>query len=221
MRFGRLPLFGAAAAIVIFLLVLLCAPGGLELSVSPVKGGPPLLILPMEPGERFTLHYTHSVEDAPIWEEHSLDAKGRIYIEEERYLRFGAGMGKMPGVGHMVQRGPYEAIENMHMPTGDFILRIGSPGVDHTVIWRGLSTNLSAMAPHVAVRFSARPVRRWYSMWRSLFPHRATPVPGHGLTPDKTMGLVVPCMKLREVSVFGVQVSGSGLSRHLKSKTCV
>jgi len=174
--FGRLPLFGAAAGAAVFLLFLLWTPGGLELCVTPVKGGPPLLIVPMEPGERFTLHYIHSVENAPVWEEHSLDAEGRIYIEEERYLRFGAGMGRMPGVGKMVRRGPYEVIEDMHMPTGDFVLRIGSPGVDHTVTWRGLDTNLTAMAPHVAVRFTARPVRRWYRLWRNLFPHRATPV---------------------------------------------
>ena len=122
-------------------------------------GEKPLLVLPLEPGERFTLHYYHSVENAPIWEEHSLEQKGRIYIEEERYLKFGAGMGRMPGVGRMVKRGPYEVIEDMHMPTGNFILRIGSPGVDHTIIWRGTRTNLSAVAPHVAVQFSARPVK--------------------------------------------------------------
>jgi len=123
----------------------------------------------------FALHYYHSVENAPIWEEHSLDEKGRIYIEEERYLKFGAGMGRMPGVGRMVRRGPYEVIEDMHMPTGDFILRVGSPGVDHTVIWRGYRVNLSAVAPHVAVQFSARPVSRLYRLWRGVFPHAATP----------------------------------------------
>ena len=112
-------------------------PGGLLLCVTPVKGGQPLARLWLAAGEKFTIRYNHSVEDAPIWETHSLDARRRIYIEEERYLKFGAGMGKMPGVGHMVQIGPYEAIEDMHMPTGNFILRIGSPGVDHTLIWRG------------------------------------------------------------------------------------
>lgn len=149
--------------------------GGHELRVIPVKGGPPLLVLPLQPGERFVIHYFHSVENAPIWEEHSVDETGRIYIEEERYLKFGAGMGKMPGVGTMVRKGPYEAIVNMHMPTGDFVLRVGSPGVDHTVIWRGTRTNLSAVAPHEAVRFSARPVSRLYRLWRILFPHPATP----------------------------------------------
>jgi len=150
-------------------------PGDLELTVKPVKGGEPLLVLPLAPGERFTLHYYHSVENAPIWEEHSLDKDGAIYIEEERYLKFGAGMGRMPGVGKMVKRGPYEVIEDMHMPTGDFVLRIGSPGVDHTIIWRGVRTNLSAMAPHTAAQFSARPVNALYKMWRKAFPHAATP----------------------------------------------
>ena len=115
------------------------------------------------------------MENAPIWEEHSLDETGRIYIEEERYLKFGAGMGRMPGVGRMVRRGPYEVIEDMHMPTGDFILRVGGPGVNHTVIWRGVSSNLSAVAPHAAVKFSAQSVSLLYRLRRRLFPHAATP----------------------------------------------
>ena len=168
-------IFVAAGLVLILFVLVLVTPDGLELRVVPVKGGPPLLVLPLEPGERFTLHYYHSVENAPIWEEHSLDEKGRIYIEEERYLKFGAGMGRMPGVGRMVRRGPYEVIEDMHMPTGNFILRVGSRGVDHTVIWRGYSVNLSAVVPHVAVQFSARPVSRLYHLWRKVFPHPATP----------------------------------------------
>ena len=175
---GRLLILLATGCLITLLALAMAAPGGLELQVVPVKGGPPLLVLPLEPGERFTLHYYHSVENAPIWEEHSLDEKGRIYIEEERYLKFGAGMGRMPGVGRMVQRGPYEVIEDMHMPTGDFILRIGSRGVDHTIIWRGLSTNLSLVAPHQAVRFSARPVSLLLRWWRRFFSHPATPTIG-------------------------------------------
>ena len=175
-RPGRLIIISSFAGLVFLLFLVACfLPGGLELRVTPVRGGEPLLVLPLEPGERFTIHYYHSVENAPIWEEHSLDEKGRIYIEEERYLKFGAGMGRMPGVGHMVQRGPYEAIEDMHMPTGNFILRIGSPGVDHTVIWRGISKNLSEAAPHRAVCFSAGPVSLLYRLWRCICPHPATP----------------------------------------------
>ncbi len=164
-----------AALLAMFLLAAWLSPGGLELHVTLVEKTAPLLVLPLEAGERFTLHYMHSVEDAPIWETHSVDGEGNIYIEEERYLKFGAGMGRMPGVGRMVRRGPHEVIENMHMATGDFVLRIGSPGVDHTVLWRGSETNLSAVAPHAAVLFSARPVTLLHHMFREVFPHGATP----------------------------------------------
>ena len=168
-------LFLAAGLVIAILIIAGVLPGGLELRVVPVNGNAPLLVIPMQAGERFTLHYYHSVEDAPIWEVHSLDEQGRIYIEEERYLKFGAGMGKMPGVGRMVHRGGFEIIEDMHWPTGDFILRIGSPGVDHTILWRNTITNLSAIAPHIAVQFSARPVSRLYQFWRFVFPHSGTP----------------------------------------------
>jgi hypothetical protein len=174
-RPAHITVLTVAGLFFILLIVTGMIPGGLELSITPVKSEAPLLVLPLQPGERFTIHYYHSVENAPIWEEHSLDEKGRIYIEEERYLKFGAGMGRMPGVGRMVRRGPYEVIENMHMPTGNFILRVGSPGVNHTVIWRDTRSNLSAVAPHVAVQFSARPVSMLYRMWRQLYPDSATP----------------------------------------------
>jgi hypothetical protein len=168
-------LSAAGLVLALFLAAGLGLPGGLELRVTPVAGGAPLLVLPLEPGEPFTLHYYHSVENAPIWETHSLDEQGRIYIEEERYLKFGAGMGRMPGVGRMVKRGPYEVIEEMHLPTGDFVLRIGSPGVDHTIIWRGTRTNLSRVAPHKAVQFTGRPVSLLRRLWRAIRPHAATP----------------------------------------------
>jgi hypothetical protein len=171
----RLPLVVAAGLVAAFFITSWRLPGGLELTVTPVNGGPPLLVLPLQPAERFTLHYYHSVENAPIWEVHRLDDEGRIFIEEERYLKFGAGMGRMPGVGRMVRRGKYEVVEDMHMPTGDFVLRIGSPGVDHTIIWRGRQTNLSTVAPHVAVQFSARPVSLLHNLWRRIWPHPATP----------------------------------------------
>ncbi|MFP3911042.1 MAG: DUF1850 domain-containing protein [Desulfobacteraceae bacterium] len=174
-RSARLAALAAAGLLGVLLLAAAQMPGGLELHITPIHKAVPVAVLPLESGERFTLHYYHSVENAPIWEVHSLDKAGRIYVEEERYLKFGAGMGRMPGVGRMVRRGPYEVVENMHMPTGDFVLRVGSPGVNHTVIWRGRRINLSERFPHQAVRFSARPVSRLYKVYRTLFPHTATP----------------------------------------------
>ena len=175
-RPGRFTFLLITGLVFLSLLIARFIPGGLELQLTLVESEKPLLVLPLEAGERFTLHYYHSVENAPIWEEHSLDEKGRIYIEEERYLKFGAGMGRMPGVGRMVRRGPYEVIENMHLPTGNFVLRVGSPGVDHTIIWRGIRKNLSDVVPHKAVRFTAKPVSMLHRLWRSIIPHSATPV---------------------------------------------
>lgn len=153
-----------ATVLLLGLIVGFRVPGGAALSLTPVKGGAPLAVIWLAPGETFTIRYNHSVEEAPIWETHSVDGRGRIFIEEERYLKFGAGMGKMPGVGRMVRRGPCEVIENMHMPTGNFVLRIGSPSVAHTLMWRDRQINLSASAPHVAVRFSAKPVSWFHRM---------------------------------------------------------
>ncbi len=143
-------------------------PGGLGLKLTKVNGGRTVMVLPLEPGERFTIHYYHSVENAPIWESHSMDADGHIYIEEEKYEKFGAGMGKMPGVGRMVKQGIYEVITDMHMPVGEFILRVGSPGVDHTLIWRDKRFNLSETLAHEAVMFSGRPVSLLHQWWFTL-----------------------------------------------------
>lgn len=152
-----------------------CLPGGHELRITTVKDNQSVFVAPIDPGERFTIHYYHSVENAPIWEEHTIDEQGRIYIEEERYLKFGAGMGRMPGVGHMKMKGPYETIAEMHMPTGNFVLRIGSMEVNHTILWRNTRTHLSAIAPHEAVQFSGHRINLLQRWWRSFFPHGNTP----------------------------------------------
>ena len=167
-RFGSIIIFCLLGLALSLILTAWMTPGGLELSVTLVKEKKSVLVLPLKPKERFTIHYYHSVENAPIWEEHSMDETGKIYIEEERYEKFGAGMGKMPGVGRMVKQGIYEVIEDMHMPVGDFILRVGSPGVDHTIIWRNQRYNLSNTIAHKAVKFSGKPVSLLFQIWRSL-----------------------------------------------------
>lgn len=155
----------------VFLLIVTArlTPGELELRITLVKENEIFLSLPLKPEERFTIRYYHSVENAPIWETHSMDKNGNIYIEEEKYEKFGAGMGKMPGVGRMVTEGIYEVIKDMHMPTGDFILRVGSPGVDHTLIWRDRQVNFSDTIAHKAVRFSGTPRSMLYHLWHSIW----------------------------------------------------
>jgi hypothetical protein len=156
----------------------LLTPASLELRIEPVAEGAPLLVAPLEFGEDFTLNYIHSVDREPIWEVHSVDRTGRIFIEEERFVMVGAGMGDLPGRGHWTGRGGLQSVKDMHYPIGEFVLRIGSPGVDHTILWRDTRTNLSDLAAGTAVRVWARPVNRIYSIWRRLVPHAATPQSG-------------------------------------------
>jgi hypothetical protein len=156
----------------------LATPATLELRIEPVEGGFPLLVAPLEVGEKFTLNYIHSVDREPIWEVHSVDRSGKIFIEEERFVMVGAGMGDLPGRGRWTGHEGLQVIKDMHYPLGEFVLRIGSPGVDHTILWRDTLTNLSTMAAGSAVLVSARPVKRYYSIWRRLVPHTATPQSG-------------------------------------------
>lgn len=168
-RPGSIFIVSVLGLVLLLILAAWLTPGGLELRLTLVKEEKIFLALPLNPEERFTIHYYHSVENTPIWEEHSMDMEGRIYIEEERYEKFGAGMGKMPGVGRMVTKGIYEAIIDMHMEVGEFILRVGSPGVNHTLIWRDRQYNLSDVIAHRAVRFSGKKVSCLYQIWRSLW----------------------------------------------------
>jgi hypothetical protein len=142
-------------------------PGGLELVICPKDGGQPLVVVPLEPGEHFTLRYIHSVDRAPVWEVHSIDQRGNIYIEQERFVMFGAGMGHWPGHGTLTSRGPYQIIENIHAPIGEFVLRVGERDVDHTIIWREKPLHLSRLAPGRAVLISARPVNLLQRLWCS------------------------------------------------------
>lgn len=166
---------GAVGIVLLLTVITILLPQGIELKITSIEDNRVLLVLPLKEGERFTIHYYHSVENSPIWEEHRVDENGTIFIEEERYLKVGAGMGRLPGVGRMVKKGEFEAIEDMHQPVGNFVLRVGSVGVDHTVIWRDKRVNLSENFSHQAVQFTARPVSGIYYLWRTVVPHSKTP----------------------------------------------
>ncbi len=176
-RPARLTLF-LLAGLALALAVGAILPGGLELRASPVKGGAPLLSVPLSRELGFTLHYFHSVNHKPIWEVHSVDREGNIFIEEERFVSFNAGMGHWQGHGRHIVKDGLQVIEGIHQPVGRMVLRVGSPGVDHTIIWPDGSINLSALAPGQAVEISTRPISLLHSLWLKLFPLKASPMAG-------------------------------------------
>ena len=169
---GSWPLWGLPVFLAVGML-----PGqeldGLELQVRYVDEAGTLLTVPLRPGETFTLHYRHSVDGGPIWEVHSVDRAGTIFIEEERFTRFGAGMGHWPGHGRLTRRGACQVIEGIHRPIGRPILRIGSPAVGHTLIWRGQRIMLSALAPGRRVQLVARPAGLVEFLWRRIVSPRS------------------------------------------------
>lgn len=106
-----------------------------------------ILKVPLCYGQTFTIRYIHSVDKAPVLEVFRA-VKGKGLVLEETYFRmFGAGMGHWKGHGEVVGEGEWIKIKGIDHPLGSFLLRIGSPGVDHTVLLNGKTWNLSRMAP--------------------------------------------------------------------------
>jgi len=153
--------------------------GRVEVAFTPLaQGARPVLVLSLKPGQRFTIFYIHSVDRAPIWEEHSVDAQGHIYIETEKFVMFGAGMGHWQGHGVLGLEGHYQVIRRIHMRVDGFVLRVGSPTVSHTVIWPGGCVNLSVLMPHWRLKVTARPVSVLTWVVHRLWAPYRLPLPG-------------------------------------------
>jgi hypothetical protein len=161
-------LFGVAVFFLVILFTAGLLPVGFELRFQPVNGGKPLLILPLETGEQFILHYIHSVDKAPVWEVHSVDSSGTIYIEEERFVMFGAGMGHWDGHGILTKQGSYQVIENIHEPVGNFLLRVGNTSSPHSIIWRDMRINLSDHASGQVLHVSVHNKYLLKDIWRLI-----------------------------------------------------
>jgi len=140
------------AAGLIFLLLLPAGPvraadGRPRLVVSDFDHGGIIVSLKVKNGDRFTIRYIHSVDKKPIFEQFRLDPERGLVLEKTWFRMFGAGLGHWPGHGQLTQKDGWITIDKMNYALGNFILRIGSPGVDHTILYRQQEINLSALAP--------------------------------------------------------------------------
>jgi hypothetical protein len=151
-------LLGLLLLFIIILLLTSLIPGGFILVIKPVYEKEPVFVAPVKPAEYFTLHYVHSVNGLPVWEKHHIDEKGIIYIEEERFLAFGAGMGHWKGHGTLIDSGKYQIIKDIHKPVGNFILRVANSKQKHTLILSEHAINLSEIAAGKAVSVSVEKV---------------------------------------------------------------
>ncbi len=140
------------AAGLIFLLSLSAGPlraaaSQPRLVVRDFDNGDIIVSLTVKSGDRFTIRYIHSVDKKPIFEQFRLDPERGLVLEKTWFRMFGAGLGHWPGHGQLTQKDGWITIDKMNYTLGSFILRIGSPGVDHTILYRQQEINLSALAP--------------------------------------------------------------------------
>jgi hypothetical protein len=123
------------------------AAGQAHLVVRNFASGRIITSLEVKSGDRFTLRYIHSLDKKPIFEQFLLSPKHGLVLEKTWFRMFGAGLGHWPGHGHLTQKNGWITIDEMNYVLGNFVLRIGSPGVDHTILYQQQEINLSALAP--------------------------------------------------------------------------
>jgi hypothetical protein len=113
------------------------------LEVIDLSSNATILSLPLFLDETFTIRYIHSVDHSPVCEVFELDQEGRLTLQATYFKMFGAGMGHWQGRGYIDFDGQWTWIRNIHETLGSFILRVGSPSVDHLLLYRGQEIPLS------------------------------------------------------------------------------
>ncbi len=99
--------------------------------------------LPLDRHETVTLRYIHSVDHTPVHEIFEIDAQGCLALQATYFKMFGAGMGHWEGRGRLDFDGTWTWIRDIHETLGSFVLRVGAPSVDHTLLYRDREIHLS------------------------------------------------------------------------------
>jgi len=83
-------LFGLSIVIIIIIVLFFIPLYTLEL--RPFSGGEIIFKQKVQPGDKFTLKYTHSVALTPVWEIFIIDKDYQIILIETDFLDHGAGL---------------------------------------------------------------------------------------------------------------------------------
>lgn len=124
--------------------------------------GETLAKIPLESGMRWCLGWNHSVKKFPVLDCYRYH-QGRMVLERSHQPDFAAGLGHSPGRGEQVSdgQGGYW-IENIDepVPNDRYVLRVGSPAVDHRLLWQAQGAehevSLSEMAAGERVTLQLR-----------------------------------------------------------------
>ncbi|MGY6410516.1 MAG: DUF1850 domain-containing protein [Alkalilacustris sp.] len=178
-RAARLPRIGAAALMTGLALGAARAEAPPPISPGPISPGPispgpvlPSLVvtdpdgtvlaeLPLGPDGRWCLSWAHSVTGGAVADCFRLE-EGAMLLERSFLHDFAAGLGTLPGRGtlHSAEGGGYwiEGIDTP-LPDATLPLRVGRPGVDHSLASGAHGIALSRLAPgqRVLIRPHAAP----------------------------------------------------------------
>jgi hypothetical protein len=121
--------------------------------------GTTILSVPVEEGDRWCLHWNHSVAGFLVRDCFAA-IDGSMMLESSHQPDFAAGLGHIPGRGIMTSapEGGYWIEEiNEAIPGNCLRLRVGSMAVNHRLVFGSREESLSGIAERQSVRIVLRP----------------------------------------------------------------
>ncbi|WP_246472852.1 DUF1850 domain-containing protein [Pelagibacterium limicola] len=122
--------------------------------------GKELLTFPVKDGDRWCLHWNHSVAGFLV-RDCFMAVDGRMMLERSHQPDIAAGLGHIPGRGTMTsapEGGYWIETINEFVPGNCLRLRVGSMAVNHRLIIGSHEESLSEIAARQPVRIVLRPV---------------------------------------------------------------
>jgi hypothetical protein len=104
-----------------------------------------LLDLPVKPGDRFYIHYTHSSDKTPVHDIFEIGISGEMILIEENFDWYGAGLEFMnwEKASINIEDGKIKVLLRRHFPS--LLLRVGRIA-NHTFIFNGVNIPLKKVA---------------------------------------------------------------------------
>jgi hypothetical protein len=139
----RVALFGLSIAIIIIVLFIIPV---YTLELRSFSNGELYFMQKVQPGDKFTLKYKHSVELSPVWEIFIIDEKYQIVLIETDFLDHGAGLPYAAFDQEIfIDEGGKFKIKNMHRIMPSPINYIVGTIYENTLYFKNKEINLSSL----------------------------------------------------------------------------
>src|SRR5512143_3320617 len=95
------------------------------LRIEGSRNGEVLIEIPVREGDRFFLAYIHSSDHTPVRDTFLIEREGRLFLIEEAYLWYGAGLEFQRHEGLKVMSDEKWTRIQLHRSLPDFRIRVG------------------------------------------------------------------------------------------------